>query len=583
LHLGRIAASPAARRGSTTSQATSRFAPSTRIAAMATAAPSSGPQPLATALRLAADDAGIATAGAMLRAGRCVAFPTETVYGLGANALDEAAVRSVFDFKGRPLNDPLIVHLPSPQAALSYLLLPPAVSGVWRWAVRQAPAAWCCVQVDSHADGHCLRTSTHSDAYAALRTHRPPFSQARTVAEGLAARFWPGPLTLVGRAVPAIPLAVTAGTGFVGVRVPAHPIAARLLAAAGVPVAAPSANRFGHVSPTTADHVAADLGRCPIGIVDGEAGVASSSSGGSGAGATCAVGIESTVVKVDYAGDDGGGSSGSDATAVDADALHRVRLVVYRRGGVSVPQLERALAEIAAERGLPAGEASAAIPLEFVTLHKATPAPHHAPPAAAATAATPGEGAAAAAPAGAVSEQGEQGEGCEAPGMLLTHYAPDVDTYLVTWCGGGSGGDSANGADADPAPLFSAELLRHAVVIDMGGALAGLRHSALAYDDIALPPDGATTGSSSAAVGSLLAARARLFAALRWSEGVPGARAVLLADPALLLARAATTPGAAPVEGAEHADALRDRMFRAASGRTVSVEAGTGDGAGEPS
>lgn len=95
---------------------------------MAAAAPATEPHPLAVALRLAADDAGIAAAGAMLRAGRCVAFPTETVYGLGANALDEAAVRSVFTFKGRPLSDPLIVHLPSPQAALSCLLLAPPVS-----------------------------------------------------------------------------------------------------------------------------------------------------------------------------------------------------------------------------------------------------------------------------------------------------------------------------------------------------------------------------------------------------------------------------------------------------------------------
>ncbi len=151
------------------------------------------------------DPAIIAQAAAMLRAGRRVAFPTETVYGLGAHALDEAAVRGIFAAKGRPSTDPLIVHL----AEASHL--------------TQVAAAV------------------------------PPL--ART----LAAHFWPGALTLILPRHPAVPLAVTAGRDTVAVRVPHHPVANALLVAADVPVAAPSANRFARPSPTTADHVLADL------------------------------------------------------------------------------------------------------------------------------------------------------------------------------------------------------------------------------------------------------------------------------------------------------------------------------------
>lgn len=147
----------------------------------------------------------IARAAALLMAGGRVAFPTETVYGLGAHALDEAAVQGIFAAKGRPSTDPLIVHL----AKASQL---PHV------AAEVPPLAWA-----------------------------------------LAGRFWPGALTLVLPRHSAVPLAVTAGRATVAVRVPSHPVAQALLVAAGVPVAAPSANRFARPSPTTADHVLADL------------------------------------------------------------------------------------------------------------------------------------------------------------------------------------------------------------------------------------------------------------------------------------------------------------------------------------
>ena len=144
-------------------------------------------------------------AAAILRAGGLVALPTETVYGLGANALDRAAVERIFAAKSRPAWDPIIVHV----ASLAML------------------------------DG--------------LVEHVPP------AARRLMEHFWPGPLTLLLPRTPAVPDCVTAGRPLVGVRMPAHPVALELIRRAGVPVAAPSANRFGHISPTTAAHVLDDL------------------------------------------------------------------------------------------------------------------------------------------------------------------------------------------------------------------------------------------------------------------------------------------------------------------------------------
>jgi L-threonylcarbamoyladenylate synthase len=180
--------------------------------------------------------AEIEHAAHLLRAGRLVAFPTETVYGLGANALDPEAVARIFAVKGRPATSPLIVHVASNEMAHSLV-------------------AW-------------------------------PDSAAR-----LAEKFWPGPLTLVlptshrGTAPsrPAVPLIVTAGLPTVGLRMPAHAIALALLHAAGVPLAAPSANRFTQLSPTTADHVRRSLGSEVDYILDG---------------GPCHIGIESTVLSL---------------------------------------------------------------------------------------------------------------------------------------------------------------------------------------------------------------------------------------------------------------------------------------------
>jgi len=178
---------------------------------------------------IAPDEEGIARAVAALRAGELVAFPTETVYGLGADADNPEAVRKIFKLKGRPADHPVIVHL--------------------------------------HDAGQLER-------YAA---EIPPAARA------LAQRFWPGPLTLILRRRPEVPDVVTGGQDTVGLRVPSHPVARKLLEAFGGGIAAPSANKFGRVSPTTAQHVAADYGHHAPLILDGEA---------------PAVGIESTIVDV---------------------------------------------------------------------------------------------------------------------------------------------------------------------------------------------------------------------------------------------------------------------------------------------
>jgi len=145
--------------------------------------------------------ANVARAAALIVAGRLVAFPTETVYGLGANALDPEAVARIFAAKGRPRTSPLIVHVDSIEMA------------------RTLASHW-------------------SDA-----------------ADLLARRYWPGPLSLVVPKRPIVPDIVTAGLPTVGLRMPAHPLALELIRVAGVPIAAPSANRFTELSPTAAAHI----------------------------------------------------------------------------------------------------------------------------------------------------------------------------------------------------------------------------------------------------------------------------------------------------------------------------------------
>ncbi|MEM9197377.1 MAG: L-threonylcarbamoyladenylate synthase, partial [Pseudomonadota bacterium] len=188
------------------------------------------PASMTATKRLAADGRGLAEAAAVLRAGALVAFPTETVYGLGADALSERAVAALFAAKGRPDYNPLIVHVPDLAAAEA-------------------------------------------------------LAEMSSLARCLAARFWPGALTLVlpRRAQAGVAARATAGLPTLALRVPAHPVALALLRAFERPIAAPSANPSGRISPTTAEHVLGGLSGRIAAVVDGGA---------------CPVGIESTVLSV---------------------------------------------------------------------------------------------------------------------------------------------------------------------------------------------------------------------------------------------------------------------------------------------
>ncbi|MHA1730797.1 MAG: L-threonylcarbamoyladenylate synthase [Promethearchaeota archaeon] len=202
--------------------------------------------------------ASIGLAAEAIRSGGLVAFPTETVYGLGANAFDPVACAGIFEAKQRPKFDPLIVHVAS---------------------VEQAE-----------------------------ELAGPLNPQARK----LAGAFWPGPLTLVLPKTPAVPGIVTAGLPTVAVRFPSHPVARELISRAGVPIAAPSANKFGGLSPTTARHVVEELGERVEFVLDG---------------GRCPVGVESTIVKV---GDPP---------------------VLLRPGGLPLEDLERCIGRVAVSTG----------------------------------------------------------------------------------------------------------------------------------------------------------------------------------------------------------------------------------------
>lgn len=198
--------------------------------------------------------------GERLRQGQLVAFPTETVYGLGCHALDEQAILKVFAAKERPLTDPLIVHVSSYEDA----------SPLW----------------DDPTD---------------------------SALQSLTQTFWPGPLTLVAKAAPHIPPLLMAHTGYVACRSPKHALAQALLVAAKVPIAAPSANKFGHVSPTSAEHVWDDLKYENVWILESNG--------------VCNVGVESTVAKLSVDDDQNG------------------VITVLRQGAISIQQIEKCLAQ----------------------------------------------------------------------------------------------------------------------------------------------------------------------------------------------------------------------------------------------
>jgi len=220
----------------------------------------------------------IQTAADILRGGGLVAFPTETVYGLGANALDAQAVEKIFQAKLRPAWDPLIVHISD-------------------------------------------RTMLASVAAGA--------SSADSLTESankLISAFWPGPLTLLLPRAESVPLIVTAGRPLVGVRMPSHPVAKALIAATGLPIAAPSANRFGRTSPTSAHHVLEDL--------DG---------------------------RIDAILDAGETAHGLESTVVDAS---REPVVLYRPGVISLEEIRNVCGAAVQWKSTDTGESDRKLPPE---------------------------------------------------------------------------------------------------------------------------------------------------------------------------------------------------------------------------
>ena len=317
---------------------------------------------------LQADPAGVTRAAELLREGKLVAFGTETVYGLGADATNADAVAAIFVAKGRPRFNPLICHYPSAEAAFR----------------------------DVAADAR---------------------------AQAVARAFWPGPLTLILPRRPGCPVALLTGAGLdtLGVRVPDHPVAAMLLRQAGRPVAAPSANRSGHVSPTSAAHVLDGLdGRIDAVLDSGP----------------CAVGVESTVLDL----------SGSQP-------------VLLRPGGVTLEALEACLGPV--QRGAPIGD-----------------------------------------------------EALRSPGLLASHYAPDLPVRL----------DAVSVAEDEALLAFGP------------------------------PPPGARCVFQLSESGSTAEAAARLFEGLRWLDA-EGARL------------GAVRIAAMPIPDTGLGAAIEDRLRRAAAPR----------------
>jgi L-threonylcarbamoyladenylate synthase len=385
------------------------------------------------------DTAGIKQAAELLKNGELVAFPTETVYGLGANALNVNAVLNIFKAKGRPLTDPLIVHIANPEAAKEL------------------------IEISSPEEEKAYQALTDS--------------------------FWPGPLTIIMKASPLIPPPVTANTGFVGIRCPNHKLARLLIEQSTVPVAAPSANRFGHVSPTRAEHVLADLGAKGVRVLNGE------SSSHSLEDSPCQFGIESTVLKLD----------GANHCAT-----------IFRQGAITQRQIESVFHKFGI--GLKLVALSRAVKMHKEEEENESDSRKNA-------------------------EENDQShkdtKGEVAPGQAVTHYAPDVPCFIIKSLKINNGNDHPSSSNSGSSNINNnsssasssshtgenSRILRlpwtqirsEVVLIDYGGKYSSLlSDKVLAYRDLSIEKD------------SLEAAR-NLFDTLRWSESIPNAKYVLVA------------------------------------------------------
>lgn len=329
----------------------------------------------------------LSKAGKRLAEGDLVSFPTETVYGLGCHALNPHAIAKVFAAKERPLTDPLIVHVTDTTAALN----------LW-----QAFAS-----ADDNLEAQLLTLLT--------------------------GHFWPGPLTIVAQANPSVPSTLMANTGYVACRSPRHVIARALIAASGVPIAAPSANKFGHVSPTKASHVWDDLKGEDVWIVDpdldGEDGDQPTQDQG---GSVCNVGVESTVAKIEM-------SSSASGT-----------ITILRHGAVSAKDLSNCLTS------------NVELQEAFTVQEK--------------------------------MQSTKEDVSHVAPGQTIRHYSPNVLSYMISQCRY-DGKQASSSLDSTLTHEERTQLSK-AVIIDWGGRLHALQPHALAYRDVS-PNDSSTEAAAS--------------------------------------------------------------------------------------
>jgi len=402
--------------------------------------------------------------GARLQSGHLVSFPTETVYGLGCHARDSSAIRRVFQAKERPLTDPLIVH------------------------ISQVDDAWPLWEIDNYEN---------------------------LVIAALTQTFWPGPLTVIARASSIVPSILTANTGFVACRCPSHPIARELIRCAGVPVAAPSANKFGHVSPTNARQVWNDLSQEDVWILDphlpgniSEDRIAIEKEVNVKTSICCRVGVESTVVKVE-----------TRITSLNDDSPIQVNgtVQILRKGSVSTVEVYQCL--------LNAG------------LIKCSNSTHD-----------------------QLNKQYEHTFSAiftveddikytsrnvhnVAPGQIIKHYSPHVKRcVIVSRCLHYSIENNHAWNREEK------EVLSKSVVIDFGGRLRMMALYALAYRDISPSND----SSEAASV---------LFDVLRWAELVTDVQTIYLPE--------IHTESKNCFNKDALLDAIKDRLIRAASGIIV--------------
>jgi tRNA threonylcarbamoyl adenosine modification protein (Sua5/YciO/YrdC/YwlC family) len=332
---------------------------------------------------ISTSEQSLADAGERLRSGKLVSFPTETVYGLGCHALDANAVQKVFEAKERPLTDPLIVHVTEPEHALN----------LW------------------YASSPNSSDNTDSPEHLLLKV--------------LTHEFWPGPLTLVAKASPTIPSIIMANTGYVACRSPSHPIARALIEQSGVPIAAPSANKFGHVSPTRASHVFDDLYMEDVWILDPdmlqdqkEEEVKSMNE--SNKNIICNVGVESSVAKIEM-----------------ISPTHGF-IIMLRHGAISCKDISECLVN-----------SNLSETFKVITKHQAT----------------------------------KEDVSHVAPGQTIKHYSPNIPSYMISHKRTSTSSSTISWTEAE------IQLLHKSVIIDYGKRLSSTKQYAKAYRDLSSEGD----------------------------------------------------------------------------------------------